>query len=469
VTSVPSARPADSAAPSTTPRSSVELEARVSESQAFSRCTADVRPLPLRGIEIYQSDLPPVGDNLVAMAKPNPRARDLESVLIDAASGRRLAVFGGVYDGDAKLQRAIVSRPGSDVQELLDLKNGTSVRPRIGTPDGAPRSWRIGLDGRTGRVWLLARTRHDTTFFGTWPEPRSTPVSLEHALPFWPDAMTSGSGVLVSNAERSCLLAEQGAHCFAARAHSQLLAGRYVLELFGGSIYDAEAQQELQLDEDCQWRLTATLEAPARALFACTSGGEVRWVVWSPEGVLARWTSGDWLSPLSPKFDTRVVPLELLVRPDAVVNHWFDLVHGRVIVTPPLVPLEPQQRFDANIVAESDGERSGIQWLDIEAATVTSIEPEVDCEQPLQWQAMSEHQALVACPKPSMAEHLFHPASRPNHYDWLELIDLRARRRLRTNQVFEATLTQTGIAVGIQPGPVSNLAALQWPATCAGN
>jgi len=119
-----------------------------------------------------------------------------------------------------------------------------------------------------------------------------------------------------------------------------------------------------------------------------------------------------------------VVPLELLVRPDAVVSHWFDLLRGRVIVTPPLVPLEPQQRFDANIVAESDGERSGIQWLDIEAATVTTIVPEVDCAQPLQWQAMSEYQALVACPNPSMAEHFFRPATRPNHYDWLELIDL---------------------------------------------
>jgi hypothetical protein len=469
VTSVPSARPAGSTAPLTTPQSSVELEARVSESQAFSRCTAGVRPLPLRGVEIYQSDLPPVGDNLVAMARPNPRARDLESVLIDAASGRRLAVLGGIYDGNAELQRAIVSRPGSDAQELLDLGNGNSVRPRIATPDGAPRSWRIGLDGRTGRVWLVARTRQDTAFFGTWPEPRSAPVLLERALPFWPDAMTSGSGVLVSNAERSCLLAEPGAHCFTARAQSQLLSGRYVLEPFGGSIYDAEAQQELQLGEDCQWRLTATLEAPPRALFACTSGDEVRWRVWSPEGILARWTSGDWLSPLSFKFDTRVVPLELLVRPDAVVSHWFDLLRGRVVVTPPLVPLEPQQRFDANIVAESDGERSGIQWLDIEAATVTTIVPEVDCAQPLHWQAMSEYQALVACPKPSMAEHLFRPATRPNHYDWLELIDLRARRRLRTDQVFEATLTQTGIAVGIQPGPVSNLAALQWPATCTGD
>ncbi|HEU5073196.1 MAG TPA: hypothetical protein VFU02_03470, partial [Polyangiaceae bacterium] len=68
--------------------------------------------------------------------------------------------------------------------------------------------------------------------------------------------------------------------------------------------------------------------------------------------------------------------------------------------------------------------------------------------------------------KPSMAENRFLPSERLHHYRWLELIDFSSKRRLRTDRVFEAELTETGIAVGIEPAPAPRLAALDWPATC---
>ncbi len=468
-------RPAASAAatsaakPPETP--SLELTARAVEAEPFGLCTGNVRPLPLRGVEIYQSDLPSSGDNVVAYAKRAPNAKDHENVLLDAASGRRLAVVGDVYTGEARLKRAIVSPTGSDVQELLDLENGSRVRPRVTTPEGAAIEWRIGLDGRRGLVWFVARSKNGRAFFGVWPEPRSEPVLLAQALPFWPKSLSEGSGVLVSDGEQSCLLAGTGAQCLPGQHTLEpLLEGRY-LALDAG-IYDIAQQQEMQLDEDCDFRSVASLEEPPRVLFRCEKPeqDEVRWLVWSPEGILARWTSGHWLAPqMCCYHGTRVVPLELLVRPDAIVNHWFDLLLGRVVVTPPLVTLRPQRGFGARIVVETDEEHGPLLLLDVEAGTLTTLVPSIDCESPLIWQEGSDQRGLVACPKPSMDGNYFRPASRPYHYEWLELLDFRTRRRLRTNQVFEATLTETGIPVGFQPGPVWNLAAVDWPASCPGD
>lgn len=357
---------------------SLETSARTVESAPFTACTAKVRPLPLQGVELHPLDLPTVGDNLVYAPERSGGSR---SALIDAAKGRHLASFGGVYHGEARLQRAVVAAVGSDVQELLDLVTGARIRPSITTPSGAPRSWRIALDGHTGTVWLLARVRDDTAYFGVWPEPRSAPVWLEQTLPFWPEAVSDGDGVLVTAGDQSCLLGPGGARCFPALLHANVIGGRYVVSPSSDAIYDAELEEDVSVADDCDWKLVATLHDPPRALFSCKREGRVEWLVWSPEAKRARFESGDWLAAGGSKLDTRVVPLELLVDPAAAVEHWFDLLLARIVVTPPLVPLVPQQRFGSRIVVESNEERGGLHLLDVETATLTTIVPEADCEQ----------------------------------------------------------------------------------------
>jgi len=278
--------------------------------------------------------------------------------------------------------------------------------------------------------------------------------------------VSQGSAVIAHRAERGCLLDPAGPRCFSPAPDVHVLGGRFLVGPSGDSIYDTLSLSEMRLDEDCRWRAVATLVEPPRALFACLHEDEVRWASWSPDGIRTRFSMGnDWF-PTTFERDTRVVPLELSVRLDALVSHWFDLVSERLIVTPPLAHLFPQQSFGPRIVAESEDD-GRLYLLDVEAATLVPLLPDTGCQYPLVFQDASDQHALVACPKASMGDHVFLPDTRPSHYEWLELFDFRTRRRLRSDQVFEARLTGSGIPVGIQPGAVSTLAALTWPSACA--
>jgi len=73
--------------------------------------------------------------------------------------GLGLLAFG--YGCRSSRTPVVEPRPKAEGHELLDLRDGNLVRPRIETPDGAAREWWMALDEQ--RVWLIARTPRDTT------------------------------------------------------------------------------------------------------------------------------------------------------------------------------------------------------------------------------------------------------------------------------------------------------------------
>jgi len=397
------------------------------------------RTLPVSGVRFTFADGPMLGSRVVCAVAG--AASPYNYRLVDAESGVVIQSFADFYGTFATLGASIVARTINGPQALLFWKPGKIVTPRITLPNAErPRSWRIVVASDRPLAWLVVRSHSGAVYHGPWSNPTEPEVQISEPLDFWPSAMSGDDGIHVASREEDCYL-DPGARQGCVRERRQ--EGIVVDGVF------VPAPRELLHAGFCPPHMLTVGDQPDT------------WQLWGRD------TSGKW-SGLPVPHDPAVPPpgarVHWLGRLVGAIETWIDFASRTVYATEPLVPLFPEPAEYRRVLVQPPKRPSELWLLDFVRGTQSLIADDYDCDSSLHWLAMSSTRAIVACTKPSMVGQEFSGTNRRlGHYAYTDVIDFPAQLRYRSYRVFEADLTTSGLAVGVLPGKVNQLAVLSLP------
>jgi hypothetical protein len=366
---------------------------------------------------------------------------------------------------------AVIQRPGTSrgQQSLFDIRSRKYLAPQAELPGGAPVVKRRYLIDRTlGEAWQILQGGDGRVFSGLYQGPGS-PL---HPFPFWPDAAWASQGLFASSKDTDpsgCLAARQlpgrPVQCL---SNTALPSGEFIV----GGRWTVQDQDLLDLDTGERFEVapcehghvTAILDHPPRVLGTCSNAGNDEFFWWSPED------RRSWTMNLQ-EFDGSLIllrrpilNLSQLQGPFEATEHWFDMERAVMWKTPPTLGLflSDTSGADRRLLAEP-ADYNQLWLLDLDTGRIEVIIDDIDCSGTLQQDALRGDRALVSCMSEAGAAHAFRPAQRLDHYEWTELIDLKAKQRYRSRTAFEGTLTESGIAVARRPGRQVQLVVLEKP------
>jgi hypothetical protein len=465
------------------PRVPTPIEQRtltVVKGKPFAKGAAKVRTLPVSAGGVFLANVPIVGGNAVVGTAAHQWGSPNDWTLVDLKSGAKRAKMKFVGEGSAATKSAVVALGAteSDHPALLHLEDGRLIEPQPTVPQGKVKAVRIVVDRKKPITWLFALRADGKPFQVQWKDTSNPKVDVDQELPFWPSHFSGKNGVQVwTNSPRGgtggcdrayfddvdpwrCrpLASEDAAPMDLIDECVRSDGDMWVLDDCGGTVPQA-----------CGDKARALLMSPdpSRALAVCIDDPQhPKLVLWSPKHT---WIWDDapgasWKGIIPERGPQSVVGLETLTQSGAAVKRWLDVQKGVLFTGPPMRVLQlAEHRDERRRLLQAPDHPKELWVLDVDAGTVERIADDIDCDQTLYTYAQQGDRVTVECMPKAAAANVYKDEARLASWKWMEVIDLKARKRWRTTEVFEPKIGLDGIVVGTKRGKPATLAVIETP------
>jgi hypothetical protein len=446
------------------------------DGKSFEKRAARVRLLPVKAGGVFFANVPFLGSHAMVGTAPSHWGNPSTWSLVDLVNGARGDVLADVQAGSAATHSAVAV--SSSHTGVVDLESGRFVAPDARLESGEHAAQlRVMLDERKAVTWLVARMPNGRIYDGAWPDLAHPIVELSEVLPFWPVQVSGQNGLqawrepkpgLGDACDRAIFEAGWPLRCrplsSAAAAPYDIIEDCVRWDGAGKLVDDCAAPLEVPCARPL--RPVVLSSTPPRALVVCVEdGGPAHFTLWSKAQTF---TFDDapaaWSSPTTERGPRTMVPLDLLGKNTGIVSRWLDVEHGVLWQGPPLraLPLS-EHRDDHRRLVQSPDHLNELWLLDLDQGTFERIADDIDCDAPLYEYAHVNERAVVSCLPRAAEGSLYMNETRLRSWRWTEVIDLGARTRWRTTEVFEPRVTTTGMVVGTRRGKPAQLAVIETP------
>jgi hypothetical protein len=361
---------------------------------------------------------------------------------------------------------------------VVDLVTGHFSAPEARIEGGARTTQvRVLVDEHKPTTWIFARMPNGRIYDGAWPDVSQPLVDLSESAPFFPSQSSGQNGLQawrdldpgeLKDCDRMILEAGWPLRC---RPIGNAKAAPYdVIE--DCLRWDGEGK----LVDDCvapppipcahPLRALVLSPNPARALVVCVEdSGPARFTLWSKDKIFTfEDAASAWHSPTTERGPRTVVALDQLAKYNATVSRWLDVEHGILWESTPLRALAlSEHRDDHRRLVQPPDHPNELWLLDLDRGTLERIASDIDCDAPLYEYARTGDRAAISCLPRALEGTLYKDETRLHSWSWTEVIDLAARVRWRTSEVFEPKVSTTGMVVGTHRGRPAQLAVIETP------